>query len=98
MVTEHDVLRFWFEEIDPKRWWSRDAAFDAQIRERFEAAHEAAKRGDLTSWRASAEGRLAEIIVLDQFSRNMYRGTARAFAFDPLALALAPAAVAACAR
>jgi len=89
-----DVIRFWFEEIDPKRWWEPDAALDALIRERFEETHRAAGRGELYGWRNTAEGRLAEVLVLDQFSRNMYRGTPAAFAADPVALMLAQEAIA----
>jgi uncharacterized protein (DUF924 family) len=89
-----DVTRFWFDEIDSKQWWVKDKAFDALVRTQFEATHRAASRGELFTWRATAEGRLAEIIVLDQFSRNMYRDTPEAFAFDPLALNLAQEAVA----
>jgi uncharacterized protein (DUF924 family) len=88
------VLRFWFEEIDPAQWWRADPAFDQLVRERFETVHRAASRGELAEWRARPDGRLAEIIVLDQFSRNMYRGTALAFAFDAVALVLAQEAVA----
>ena len=89
-----DVIRFWFEETDSKQWWVKDAAFDARIRARFEATHRAARQGELFEWRTTSEGRLAEVIVLDQFSRNMYRDTPQAFAYDPLALILAQEAVA----
>jgi uncharacterized protein (DUF924 family) len=89
------VLQFWFEEILPAQWWKLDAEFDRLIRERFAELHARASRAELFEWREQAEGRLAEIIVLDQFSRNMYRGDRRAFAYDPLALALAQEAVAA---
>jgi len=89
------VLDFWFDEIDPAQWWTSDPAFDALVRERFGDLHRAAVPGELYAWRASAAGRLAEIIVLDQFSRNIHRGTPAAFAADPLALALAQEAVAA---
>jgi uncharacterized protein (DUF924 family) len=89
------ILQFWFHEILPAQWWKVDPAFDALIRERFSAVHAQAARAELYPWRAESQGRLAEIIVLDQFSRNMFRGTARAFATDVLALALAQEAVAA---
>jgi uncharacterized protein (DUF924 family) len=99
MSSEHshprdEVLRFWFEEITPEQWWKVDPAFDQLIVARFSALHEQANRCELFAWRSEAQGRLAEIIVLDQFSRNMYRGDPRAFASDPLALALAQEAVA----
>ena len=89
------VLRFWFEETTPKQWFAVDAAFDALIAERFGALLQAASHGELAHWRDSIRGRLAEIIVLDQFSRNVYRGTAQAFAQDAQALVLAQEAVAA---
>lgn len=92
----HDtVLRFWFEETQPAQWWKVDPEFDALVRSRFGALHEQAARCECFTWRATPEGRLAEILVLDQFARNIHRGTARAFAADPLALALAQEAVAA---
>jgi uncharacterized protein (DUF924 family) len=88
-----DVIRFWFEEIPPKMWWSSDPAFDEQIRSRFRGTHQQAARGELHEWRSEPLGRLAEIIVLDQFSRNMFRGTPQAFAQDPMALVLSQEAV-----
>jgi len=90
-----DILRFWFEEIEPKAWWAADPAFDALLRERFAAVLEQAACGELHAWRGTPTGRLAEVIVLDQFSRNIHRGTPRAFAQDPMALVLAQEAVAA---
>lgn len=92
---EASVLEFWFEEIDPKSWWAAEPQFDALIRDRFAALHEEASRGELFPWRATASGRLAEIIVLDQFSRNLYRGSARAYAQDLAALALSQEALSA---
>lgn len=88
-----DVIGFWFEEADSGNWFVRSDAFDRTIRQRFSAVHAAAARCELGAWRRSAEGRLAEIIVLDQFSRNMFRDSAQAFACDSLALALAQEAV-----
>jgi uncharacterized protein (DUF924 family) len=90
-----DVLRFWFEEAGPEAWWKPDPAFDGTIRRRFAGLYGRAVRGELSAWRATAEGRLAEIIVLDQFSRNLFRDDARAFAQDLAALALSQEAVAA---
>ncbi|MBY0400415.1 DUF924 domain-containing protein [Myxococcota bacterium] len=90
---EH-VLEFWFEELDSDQWWTASDALDREIGDRFGTVHAAGARCELDGWRATAEGRLAEIIVLDQFSRSLYRGDARAFAFDGLALALAQTAVA----
>ena len=88
------VLEFWFEEIEPSRWWAKDAAFDELIRERFGALNARAAACELFAWRAAPQGRLAEIIVLDQFTRNIFRDDAAAFANDPLALALAQEAIA----
>ncbi|MBN8714136.1 MAG: DUF924 domain-containing protein [Xanthomonadales bacterium] len=88
-----EVLKFWFEEIDPAQWFASDPAFDAEIRHRFAALLQAVAQGEQYGWRSSARGRLAEIVVLDQFSRNLHRGTAQAFAQDPMALALAQEAV-----
>jgi len=88
------VLTFWFSEIEPRAWWVSDPEFDELIRERFLPVLERAGNGELFSWRADPRGRLAEIIVLDQFSRNIYRGTPLAFARDPVALVLSQEAVA----
>lgn len=88
-----EVLHFWFEEIAPDSWWKKDPSFDAQVRSRFGATHRAAVAGELQAWRERPDGRLAEIIVLDQFSRNLFRDDARAFAQDGMALALAQEAV-----
>ncbi len=82
------VIRFWFEESTPQQWFTKDLAFDETIRSRFGNLLVQASRGELWSWRTDALGRLAEIIVLDQFSRNAYRDTPQAFAQDPVALVL----------
>jgi len=87
------VLHFWFDETSPAQWWRRDSAFDETVATRFGELHRAAAKAELWAWRESASGRLAEIIVLDQFSRNLYRDDARAFACDALALGLAQEAV-----
>lgn len=92
MYTE--ILEFWFQELQPAQWWRVDAGLDSSIRQRFAAIHGCAVAGELFEWRDHAQGRLAEIIVLDQFSRNMFRGTAQAFASDSMALVLAQEAVA----
>jgi len=93
MITYSDIINFWFEEISPQQWWVKDAAFDRMLTERFQATLNSAIQGELYIWRQSALGRLAEILVLDQFSRNIYRDEARAFLADPLALALAQEAI-----
>lgn len=91
----HDILTFWFEEIEPKMWWSAAPAFDKLVRDRFLPLLEQAAQGELFAWRREPKGRLAEIIVLDQFSRNIHRNTPAAFTQDPMALVLAQEAVAA---
>lgn len=87
------VLSFWFEEIEPKMWWVADSDFDSQIKARFLHVLTQAIQGELFPWRKEPKGRLAEIIVLDQFSRNIFRDTPAAFAQDPMALILAQEAV-----
>jgi uncharacterized protein (DUF924 family) len=89
-----ETLHFWFEELTAKQHFVKDTALDETIRTRFGDLLAAAARCELFAWRATAEGRLAEIIVLDQFSRNVYRDTPRAFAQDALALVLAQELVA----
>jgi uncharacterized protein (DUF924 family) len=87
------VLQFWFQESSRGHWWTADAEYDRLIVERFAELHARASRSELFEWRREPRGRLAEIIVLDQFSRNIYRGDARAYANDTVALALAQEAV-----
>jgi len=89
----HDVIEFWFSEIDSKAWWVKDSEFDQQLKVRFGALLNAAVQGELYEWRSKPEGRLAEVIVIDQFSRNIYRGTPQAFASDSMALALSQEAI-----
>lgn len=93
LPTVQDVIGFW-RDAGAKAWFAKDAAFDAAIRDRFEPLHDVAARGDLNAWAETPEGALALLLLLDQFPRNMYRGTAHAFATDPLALSIAKAAVA----
>ena len=90
-----EVLAFWFRGpgSDP-RWFGKDPSFDAAIREHFLALHEEAASRELASWRETPRECLALILLLDQFPRNMFRGMARAFATDPLALEAAKHAVA----
>lgn len=87
-MDAQDILTFWFDECEPTQWFKKDLAFDQLIKKRFSMIHEQATRGELFTWRSSIEGRLAEIILLDQFSRNLYRDTAEAFAYDGMALVL----------
>lgn len=94
MTPSHDdVLKFWFEELTPSDWFSSSAELDLQIKQRFGELHSKACQCELGEWRQFPQGRLAEIIVLDQFSRNLFRDSPLAFASDPLALALAQEAV-----
>jgi uncharacterized protein (DUF924 family) len=95
LLQQHqtDVLDFWFEEIDRSLWFKKDADFDQLLIERFGQLHTQAAQGELHAWRKTAPGRLAEIIVLDQFSRNMFRNNAKAFAQDGMALVLAQEAI-----
>ena len=94
MQDSEAVLNFWFSELEPAQWWRKDPSLDERIAQRFAALLEQASGGGCAGWRTSARGRLAEIIVLDQFSRNVFRGTPRAFAQDALALHCAQEAVA----
>lgn len=99
MTSPEDILRFWLGEpgSDPlaksSLWWKKDEAFDAECRRGFEAALEAGLRGELASWEKTPRGRLALVILYDQLSRNMYRGTPRAFAQDARARDIALRAV-----
>ena len=93
------VLDFWFGDREPpepafqKRWFSGGTDVDQQIEQRFGELHRRAVEGELSAWLEHPEGRLAKIVVVDQFSRNLYRGTARAFAWDELSQAWALAAL-----
>ena len=86
------VLAFW-RGAGSDKWFKKDSAFDEEIRTRFLKTYEAAVRGELAAWETAREGALALVIVLDQFPRNMFRGSARAFEADPLALAVARRAI-----
>ena len=88
-----EIIKFWFEEISQAQWWKKDVQFDELIASRFSEVHRQASRCELYQWRDTAEGRLAEIIVLDQFSRNIYRDSPLSFATDSLALALGQEAI-----
>ncbi len=90
-----DIIDFWFGPLDEHgqadagqaaRWWKKDPAFDEEIRTRFEPVHRAIHARELENWLADPRGRVAQIVVLDQFSRNMYRGRPAMFASDPRAL------------
>ncbi len=105
MSDARDIVHFWFQDITdqtPLRashppcslWFSQNSEFDQRIKERFEVDLEKARQGQYQSWEDSAQGRLALILLFDQFSRNMYRGLPKAFATDPLALDLSRRSVA----
>lgn len=89
----NDILNFWFKDLEPQQWFMKDEAFDQTIRDRFEATYWDIVNGQCEDWLQSAEGNLAYVVVLDQFSRNMFRDTPQAFAGDHLALAAAQNAV-----
>ena len=85
------ILDFWFGELDPngcadaehvQRWWKKDTAFDEHVRRHFASEHRAVSSGERDDWLSEPRGRLASIIVLDQFSRNMFRGTSQMFDYD----------------
>jgi uncharacterized protein (DUF924 family) len=92
--TPQSVIDFWFHELTPKQWFAKNTALDRAISKRFGALHIQATCCELYNWRASPLGRLAEIVLLDQFSRNIYRNSGQAFAWDSQALILAQEAVA----
>jgi uncharacterized protein (DUF924 family) len=89
-----DVLRFWFEEASPHQWFAKDPAFDALVRDRFLGLTRAAIAGELSPWGEDPERGLALVLLLDQFPRQIWRDTARAFAGDAQALALSRKGVA----
>jgi len=87
------VIKFWFEEIDRAQRFKKDPEFDELIRSRFLELHMRARKGLLYAWRDDALDALAEVILLDQFSRNLFRDSAEAFAYDELALVLSQEAI-----
>ncbi|MBV7316490.1 DUF924 domain-containing protein [Shewanella sp. NIFS-20-20] len=87
------VLDFWFSQLTPKDWFAKNADLDARIEQQFSSLLTKATQGECWLWRQTAQGRLAEIIVLDQFSRNIYRDRSEAFSADGIALILAQEAV-----
>lgn len=83
------VLEYWFTTLSPSQWWTTDQEIDRQIAEKFTKLHQQAALGELYHWRETTRGRLAEILILDQFSRNLFRNSGQAFAYDGMALVLA---------
>ena len=92
-VTPADILAFW-REAGPDRWYTKDGAFDDEVRRRYFGLWQEAAAGKLSSWEASDDGALALTIVLDQFPRNMFRGDIRTYATDTLAREVAARAIA----
>ena len=90
--TAKSMIDFWVE-AGPAKWFQGGEAFDAQCRERFQSLHMAASRGELADWVSDAEGTLALILLLDQMPRNIFRGSAHVYATDPMAQAVADAAI-----
>ncbi|WP_180183485.1 DUF924 family protein [Acinetobacter sp. YH01020] len=93
-MNYQDILEFWFNPENQPNWFAKSNNFDVLIKKKFKDIHLAASQAELWQWRTTAKGRLAEIIVLDQFSRNLFRDSGLAFAQDALALALAQEAIA----
>ena len=91
-VTPDVILAFW-RDAGPRRWYTPDDAFDAEVRQRFFDLWQRAAAGDLSSWEASDDGALALVIVVDQFPRNMFRGDAKTYASDALAREVAHRAI-----
>jgi len=92
LAGREEIIAFW-EEAGPAKWFTKDEAFDAEIRERFLATYEAAAAGELAGWMETAHGTLALLILLDQFPRNLFRGDKRTYGTDSTALAIAEDAV-----
>ncbi|PVE25379.1 DUF924 domain-containing protein [Microvirga sp. KLBC 81] len=92
LATPDEVLAFW-RNAGPEKWFSKDEAFDQDCRDRFMPTYEAAARGDLNEWELTPEGALAVILLLDQFPRNMFRGTRQVYKTDPVALMAADRAI-----
>jgi len=92
-VTATEILRFWFEETRPRQWFAKDPAFDDLLRERYVGLTRQAIKGELSGWAGAPGSALALVLLLDQFPRQIWRGTAMAFAGDPQALAMSERAV-----
>lgn len=92
-MSYQSILDFWFGELSPKQWWVKEEKLDKLIKDRFHEIHRQATQGELFNWRKNIEGRLAEIILIDQFSRNIYRNDPKSFAWDGIALVLAQEAI-----
>ena len=93
MMTPEEILSFWLDEVGPDGWYVSDDTLDQTIRDRFKAAWDGAMDGRYGLWLTYPSGALAYLILTDQFPRNMFRGDPRAFASDPLAVAVAKQAI-----
>lgn len=91
--TKHEIVHFWFNETEPQLWFQQNADFDARIADRFSITYQMAKDGLSNHWAADADGALALCLVLTQFPRRMYRGTAQAYETDEKALLIAKQAI-----
>lgn len=88
-MTYLEILDFWFEELTPKQWFKPDEALDLKMTEKYIALHSSVTAGEFSYWRNDPLGRLAEVLVIDQFSRNIYRDDPKSFIYDPMSLVLA---------
>ena len=88
-----DIISFWFNELEPKDWFTKNLELDQTISSKFKGIHKQASQCELYSWRETPQGALAEIVILDQFSRNIYRDNPKSFQNDTLALALSQEAI-----
>ena len=93
MTSYQEVIDFWFQELCPEQWFKKDKSTDLLVKERFLSTHSDAIKGELYKWRHTALGRLAEVIVIDQFSRNLFRDDARSYLYDGMALVLSQEAI-----
>lgn len=93
MASPEEILSFWLDDVGPEGWYKGSEALDANIRARFEETYKDACEGRFSLWLTYPSGALAYVILMDQFPRNMYRGTARAFATDRIAMAAAKSAI-----
>tara|TARA_R110002072_G_scaffold64203_2_gene159189 strand:- start:29498 stop:30037 length:540 start_codon:yes stop_codon:yes gene_type:complete len=92
-MQSRDILKFWFEELKSHQWFVKDEDLDKEIKDRFSDIHAQAVTGELEDWRNNSLGRVAEIIVIDQFSRNIFRNQKESFLYDSVALVLAQEAI-----
>lgn len=92
-MNYQEIIDFWFRELKPINWFGKSDTLDLLMTERYIALHSSVVLGEHSAWRQEPLGRLAEIIVIDQFSRNIYRDAPKSFIYDPVALMLAQEAI-----